>query len=55
VDSYVEKPKEDTVKLDVTFGGLTDGTSYPQETVLDAAAKSIKVRITNSGYKKTSE
>ena len=55
VDSYVEKPKEDTVKLDVTFGRLTDGTSYPQETVLDAAAKSIKVRITNSGYKKTSE
>ena len=55
VDSSVEKPKEDTVKLDVSFGRLTDGTSYPQETVLDAAAKNIKVRITNSGYQKPSE
>ena len=55
VDSYVEKPKEDVVKLDVTFGRLTDGTSYPQETVLDASAKNIRVRITNSGYKKASE
>jgi acyl-CoA synthetase (AMP-forming)/AMP-acid ligase II len=52
VTSYVEKPKEDDVTLNVTFGQLTDGTSYPQGVVLDVAAKNIKVKIVNSGYKK---
>jgi hypothetical protein len=52
VNSYVEKPKEDDVTLNVTFGQLTDGTSYPQEVVLDVAAKNIKVKVANSGYKK---
>ena len=37
--------------LNVTFGQLTDGTSYPQEVVLDVAAKNIKVKVANSGYK----
>ena len=53
VNSYVEKPKEDEVTLSVTFGRLADGTSYPQEIVLNAAAKSVQVKVTNSGYKKT--
>jgi hypothetical protein len=52
VNSYVEKPKEDDVTLSVTFGRLPDGTSYPQETALTAAAKDLKVKVTNSGYKK---
>ena len=52
VNSYVEKPKEDEVTLSVTFGRLADGTSYPQETVLKAAAKNVQVKVTNSGYKK---
>ena len=52
VNSYVEKPKEDEVTLSVTFGRLPDGTSYPQETVLKAAAKNVQVKVTNSGYKK---
>ena len=39
--------------LSVTFGRLADGTSYPQEIVLNAAAKSVQVKVTNSGYKKT--
>jgi hypothetical protein len=52
VNSYVEKPKEDDVTLNVTFGRLTDGTSYPQAIVLDVAAKNIGVKVTNSGYKK---
>ena len=52
VNSYVEKPKEDDVTLNVTFGRLTDGTSYPQEVVLNVAAKNIKVKVTNSGHKK---
>ncbi|HEY7293073.1 MAG TPA: hypothetical protein VH583_24775 [Vicinamibacterales bacterium] len=52
VNSYVEKPKEDDVTLNVTFGRLADGTSYPQTTVLDVAAKKIQVKVTNSDYKK---
>lgn len=51
VDSYVEKPKEDDVRLNVTFGQLMDGTSYPREIVVDVAAKNIRVRVTNSGHK----
>ena len=54
VKSYVEKPKDDDVTLAVTFGRLADGTSYPEQTVLDATAKKIQVKVTNSGYKKTS-
>jgi hypothetical protein len=53
VQSYVEKPKDDAVMLNVTFGRLEDGTSYPQQTLLDAPAKKIQVKVTNSGYKKT--
>jgi len=51
--SYVEKPKDDAVTLAVTFGRLDDGTSYPQVVVLDATAKNVQVKITNSGYKKS--
>jgi hypothetical protein len=50
--SYVEKPKDDDVTLSVTYGALPDGTSYPQRTVLDVAAKKIGVTITNSDYRK---
>ena len=52
VASYVEKPKDDDVTLNVTFGQLDDGTSYPREVVLDAPSKNIRVTVTNSGYKK---
>ena len=52
VQSFVEKPKEDDVKLAVTFGRLEDGTSFPQQIVLDATAKKIQVKVTNSGHKK---
>ena len=50
--SFVEKPKEDDVTLDVTFGALQDGTFYPQQILLDVKAKNIQVKIANSGYKK---
>ena len=53
VDSYVEKPKDDQVTLAVTFARLEDGTSYPQQVVLDAKAKNLQVKVTNSGYKKS--
>jgi hypothetical protein len=52
VSSYVEKPKEDDITLNVTFGRLPDGTSYPQEVVLDVAKKNIRVKVTNTGHKK---
>jgi hypothetical protein len=52
VNSYVEKPKDDDVTLAVTFARLPDGTSYPQQVLLDAKAKKLQVKITNSGYKK---
>src|SRR5262249_24109507 len=52
VQSFVEKPKDDDVKLAVTFGRLEDGTSYPQQTLLDVTAKKVQVKVTNSGYKK---
>lgn len=50
--SYVQKPKDDDVTMSVTYGVLPDGTSYPQRTVLDVAAKKIGVTITNSDYRK---
>jgi hypothetical protein len=52
VSSYVEKPKEDDIALNVAFGRLPDGTSYPQDVVLDVAAKNIRVKVTNTGHKK---
>jgi hypothetical protein len=52
VQSFVEKPKDDDVKLAVTFGKLADGTSYPQQIILDATAKNIQVKVTQSGHKK---
>jgi hypothetical protein len=52
VSSYVEKPKDDAVTLAVTFAALQDGTSYPQQVVLNAEAKQIQVKITNGGHKK---
>jgi hypothetical protein len=52
VRSYVDDPKEDVVTLAVRFDRLPDGTSYPQQTVVDAVAKQIQVKVTNSGYAK---
>jgi hypothetical protein len=55
VQSYVEKPKDDAVNLAVTFATLPDGTNYPQQTVLDVAAKKLKVKMVNSGYAKAGQ
>jgi len=51
--TYVDKPKNDDVKLAVAFGSLDDGTSYPQQVVLDATAKHVQVKVTNAGYRKS--
>jgi len=55
VKSYVEKPKEDDLTLNVKFNSLPDGTTYPETIILDVTAKNVVVNITNSGYKKAAQ
>ena len=55
VQSYVEKPKDDDVTLNVTFASLPDGVNYPQQVALNVAAKKLGVKITNSGYAKAAQ
>jgi hypothetical protein len=50
VSSYLDT-KEDAVALGVKFGTLVDGTSYTEQTTLDAKAKQITVVIQNSGHR----
>jgi hypothetical protein len=52
VDSYLDQPKDDAVKLAVNFAELPDGTNYVQQSVLDATGKKIEVKVMNSDYKK---
>jgi hypothetical protein len=52
VSSYVDKPKDDDLTLAVTFGRLTDGTSFPQQVMLNVTGKNVQVKIANSGHKK---
>jgi len=55
VDSYLDNPKDDAVKLAVTFARLPDGANYAQQSVLDATGKKIEVRVSNSDYKKLTQ
>jgi len=50
VASYLDDA-EDAVTLNVTFGPLSDGTTYPAETTLQAAAKNVRVVIQNGGHR----
>jgi hypothetical protein len=52
VDSYLDDPKADAVKLVANFAPLPDGTNHIQQSVLDATGKQIQVKTTNSDYKK---
>jgi len=51
VATYLENPK-DAVTLEVSFGNLQDGTSYPEQTVMTTKKKDITVTVQNSGYRK---
>jgi hypothetical protein len=51
VSSYVASG-EDPFTCDVRFGALRDGTSYTEQTTLNAPAKNMKVVIENSGFRK---
>ena len=42
----------DPVSLDVRFGTLTDGSTYPAEGFLEAKAKKLTVAVTNSEHRK---
>jgi hypothetical protein len=55
VSSYLKDPKDDPVKLAVSFASLPDGTNYSQQSVLDAPGKNIQVKVTNSDYKKAGQ
>jgi hypothetical protein len=55
VSSYLKSPKDDPVKLAVSFASLPDGTNYAQQSVLDAPGKNIQVKVTNSDYKKAGQ
>ena len=50
-NTYLDAP-EDVVALKVVFDSLPDGTNYAAQSVLDATAKQIQIRTTNSGYNK---
>jgi hypothetical protein len=41
---------DDAAALAVPFGTLRNGTSYPAQTTLDAAAKKIRVVIQTAGH-----
>jgi len=51
VSTYLDSPQEPAT-LDVRFATLSDGASYPSDVALDAKAKSLKVTVQNSGYRK---
>ena len=51
VNTYLDDPT-DVVTLKVVFDSLPDGTNYSAQSVLDATAKQVQIKTTNSGYTK---
>jgi len=51
VKTYLDAPA-DIVTLKVVFQNLPDGTNFVAQTLLDATAKQIQIRTTNSSYNK---
>jgi hypothetical protein len=49
VNTYLDAPS-DVVTLKVVFDNLPDGTNYVAQSVLNATAKQIQIRTTNSTY-----
>lgn len=57
ISSFLEAEEDkshdkDPLTLAVRMGTLDDGTTYAEESVLDAKAKHLKVIVSNSGYRK---
>jgi hypothetical protein len=51
VATYLDAPA-DTVTLDARFSSLSDGTNFLEESVLNAKAKEVGIKTTNSGHHK---
>jgi len=51
IDTYMGEAK-DKVTLQVEMESLPDGTNYPAQTILNAAAKELTVTTMNSSYRK---
>lgn len=51
VATYLDKPEE-KVTVNARFSSLADGTNFLEESVLDATAKEIQVKTTNSEHHK---
>jgi hypothetical protein len=54
VTSYLGDPSS-PVTLNVQFATLPDGTNYPSQEVVNAAAKGIVVTVNNSNYQKIAQ
>ena len=52
INSYLDDPKDDVVTLAVNFASLPDGTNYTASTILDAPAKKVQVKTTNSNHQR---
>lgn len=52
IASYLDG-RDDPVNLDVMMGLLPDGTIYTAETVLNAPAKEVTVKVDNTGHRHT--
>jgi len=52
VNSYLDDPKDDVVTLAVVFQSLPDRTNYVASTTLNAAAKQVVVKTSNTNYQK---
>jgi hypothetical protein len=50
VNTYLDAP-DDVVAMDIRFGNLADGATYPASVNLNAKAKNISVQVTNSDYR----
>ena len=51
VATYLDNT-QDPVAIDVTFEALPDGTNTTGQSIIDATAKQIRIKKTNSDYKK---
>ncbi len=54
VKSYLDEP-DDAITLDVGFSTLPDSTNYTATTQLNAPAKKVQVKVTNSNYQKLAQ
>lgn len=55
VNSYLDDPKDDVVTLAVVFQSLPDGANYVASTTLNAAAKQVLVKTSNTNYQKLAQ